>query len=1303
MNQADKVPFGRKKNAEPPDQGSANETRLKRRVTIAVTVAVLLMALLGLLSWQMSLLAAQDSDRIVHTYQASRMLQLALRHADDVETGVRGFALTGVDQFLEPYESGRKGLSRDFEQLPKLITDTPVQQQRLITLKGVVDSRLEAAASVVAERRATGKAPGVDVFLKGKHVMDSMRVTVREMDMEERRLLDERSQRSQRRRRHTSTAIGFGSFLGILFLTIAGVVIRRGIIASAVAEGQIRALNADLEDRVQQRTAAFEAEALARRETEAKLSSSEESMRMLLDGISDYAIYRLDVDGRVASWNSGASRITGYAAEEVLGQHLSIFYPAVGEYRQHAQESLEKASLTGRSEEEALRARKDGSTFWSNAVITPLYDAQEKLNGYSKVMHDITARKRSDEELRRQARLLELAHDAIIVRDLHANIVFWNHGAEQMYGWSAEEAVGQQVHTLLHTVFPLSPEALEETLRSEGQWKGELRHTTRDGVQMVVASRMSLQRDERCEPVATMEINRDITDRKQAEEIRERLAAVVNYSNDAIMSKTLDGTVTDWNRGAETLFGFTAADVVGKPIGALMSPDLAEEELSMLVRIGRGEEVDNFETTWIRKDGRLIYISVALSPIRDGKGNIIGASKVARDITQRKQSEAILREKEHLLSESQRIAHIGSWICILNDPEGRLVWSDELYRMYGVEKQSFIPTLESLIQRVLPEDQTALRNWFVDCAAGQKPADTEYRVLMPDGSIRYFSRRGELECDGGNKPIRIFGTTQDITERRLAENLLRESEERFEAMVNGIPQLAWMADANGSIFWYNQRWYEYTGTTFDAMKGWGWQSVHHPDTLAQVMEQWTHAIRQGELFDMELPLRSADGTYSTFLTRGTPAKDAAGQVVRWFGTNTDISERKRNEQWLALQAEELSRSRLELLTQKLTLESVLDSLEEGLVATNEQGRFILWNPAAIKIVGLDSADMSPEEWSAHYGTFLPDMVTPFPNEQNPLVRALAGEVSSAVMYLRNPALDRGVWIETNGTPLRDVHGNPKGGVIAFRDVTKRRADELEIRKLNEDLEERIAVRTAQLQLANKELEAFSYSVSHDLRAPLRHIAGFSRILMGDYGDGMAPEAREHVQKIQNAVSRMGLLIDTLLEFAKLGRLSLKMQLNELNSVVEQVIAILQPECEGRDVEWRVSELPVVKCDRILMGQVFQNLLGNALKYSRRQSRAIIEVGSIQEEGKPLVLFVRDNGVGFDMRYAAKLFEVFQRMHTTSEFEGTGVGLATINRIIQKHGGSVWADAEVEKGATFYFTLAGSGAVRMEPKAVAAEA
>jgi signal transduction histidine kinase len=244
----------------------------------------------------------------------------------------------------------------------------------------------------------------------------------------------------------------------------------------------------------------------------------------------------------------------------------------------------------------------------------------------------------------------------------------------------------------------------------------------------------------------------------------------------------------------------------------------------------------------------------------------------------------------------------------------------------------------------------------------------------------------------------------------------------------------------------------------------------------------------------------------------------------------------------------------------------------------------------------------------------------------------------------------------------------------------------EIRTLNEDLEDRIAKRTEQLQATNHELEAFSYSVSHDLRTPLRHIAGFSRILVNDFGPVMAVEARGHLQLIEEAIGRMGLLIDALLKMAVLRRQSLRLTHSELNPMVDEVIAMLQPECEGRDVEWHIARLPALDCDPSLMAQVFQNLLGNALKYSRGRANAVIEVDSIQRPDKPAIIFVRDNGAGFNMKYAERLFGVFQRFHTDSEFEGTGVGLATVHRIIQKHGGMIWAEAEPDHGATFYFAL-----------------
>jgi PAS domain S-box-containing protein len=421
---------------------------------------------------------------------------------------------------------------------------------------------------------------------------------------------------------------------------------------------------------------------------------------------------------------------------------------------------------------------------------------------------------------------------------------------------------------------------------------------------------------------------------------------------------------------------------------------------------------------------------------------------------------------------------------------------------------------------------------------------------------------------------------------------------------------------------------------------------------------------------------------------------------RTAALQSEITVRNQAEQALARQAEELARSRQTLEAQTLMLHSVLDSMAEGLVAADEQGKFLIWNRAAERIVGYGPADLPPREWSEHYGNYLPDGVTPFPTEQLPLVRAMHGEVSTAEIFVRNPEVAGGAWIEARGGPLKDKDGLVRGGVVAFRDITQRRADEREIHKLNDELEQRVGERTAQLETANKELEAFSYSVAHDLRAPLRHISGFSNILMEEFGSTLDPNAQHYLERIQAGTKKMGLLVDELLNLARVGRHALNRRPTRLNSIVAEVIAMLQPDSEGRQVEWAIADLPVVECDPVLVKQVFQNLLANALKFSRPRVGAdgsagagrpappwhtVIEVSHKEEDGQP-VFMVRDNGVGFSMKYVDNLFGIFQRLHSAEEFEGTGIGLVTVQRIVHKHGGRVWAEGEPDKGAAFYFTL-----------------
>jgi PAS domain S-box-containing protein len=253
------------------------------------------------------------------------------------------------------------------------------------------------------------------------------------------------------------------------------------------------------------------------------------------------------------------------------------------------------------------------------------------------------------------------------------------------------------------------------------------------------------------------------------------------------------------------------------------------------------------------------------------------------------------------------------------------------------------------------------------------------------------------------------------------------------------------------------------------------------------------------------------------------------------------------------------------------------------------------------------------------------------------------------------------------------------------DISERKRAQARILQLNFELEGRVAERTAQLELANRDLESFTYSVSHDLRAPLRHMDGFSRILMEDYGPQLPPGALRHLQRVREATLHMGNLVDDLLNLARVGRGTLSLRPTDLNELVAQVIAELESDAAGRVVEWRVASLPQVECDPGLMRQVFMNLLANALKFTSRKENAVIEIGQICEN-EETVIFVRDNGVGFDARYADKLFQVFQRLHREEDFKGTGVGLAIVQRILQKHGGSIRAESAPDHGATFFFTV-----------------
>lgn len=307
------------------------------------------------------------------------------------------------------------------------------------------------------------------------------------------------------------------------------------------------------------------------------------------------------------------------------------------------------------------------------------------------------------------------------------------------------------------------------------------------------------------------------------------------------------------------------------------------------------------------------------------------------------------------------------------------------------------------------------------------------------------------------------------------------------------------------------------------------------------------------------------------------------------------------------------------------------------------------------------------------------------------------EERAGLLDLLRLTLDRDVRAErrllrSDGTTLpvqlslsRIPTGESGHGIcLVATDLTEQKAAHDEVRRLNAGLEQQVLHRTAELEAANQELEAFTYAVAHDLRAPLRHIHGFSGLLQQDPESVLSADGRHSLDCIRKGALRMEKLLEDLLNLSRFGRQSLQRRDVDLKKLVRQVIDDLAPDLKDRQIVWKVDDLPVVNCDPALMKIVFANLLSNAVKFTRPRPTATIEVGQTTRQGEA-VLFVRDNGAGFDMRHADKLFGVFQRLHRAEEFEGTGVGLATVHRILQKHGGRIWAEAAPDRGAVFYFT------------------